>query len=305
MLSEEWHILGDLNINLHQNVSTLGQENKSIIKDANKISSETNKYLEFYKTFGLKQLIKSPTRVTPNTSTLIDHILTNTNEKITQCGLTNTGLSDHQTIFCRRKIKKEKVGDHKQISFKFLKTYSVDEYEKARDKVTFPNYEKYHNIKKAYNDFFQKLIEVVNNIAPLKTARIKNTSNEWFDREIAEKLSIRDKLFKKFKSSRLNIDWEIYKEARNEVQKTIKQKKKQYLEEKLSENIAKPKELWQTLKSLGLPNKKNSPSNICLKNKNGLLFDSLSIAETFKKYYSSLAENLALRLPKPTNNFGI
>ena len=63
----------------------------------------------------------------------------------------------------------------------------------------------------AYNNFFQKLIEVVNNIAPLKTERIKNTSNEWFDRKIAEILSIRDKLFKKFKSSCLNIDWEIYK----------------------------------------------------------------------------------------------
>ena len=44
------------------------------------------------------------------------------------------------------------------------------------------------------------MIEVVNNIAPLKTARIKNASNEWLDQEIAEKLSIRDKLFKKFKS---------------------------------------------------------------------------------------------------------
>ena len=31
-------------------------------------------------------------------------------------------------------------------------------------------------------------------------------------------------------------------------------KKKRYLEEKLSENIAKPKELWQMLQSLGLPN---------------------------------------------------
>ena len=50
------------------------------------------------------------------------------------------------------------------------------------------------------------MIEVVNNIAALKTARIRNTSNEWFDKEIAEKLSIRDKLFKKSKSSRLNID---------------------------------------------------------------------------------------------------
>ena len=49
-----------------------------------------------------------------------------------------------------------------------------------------------------------------NNIIPLKTARIKNTSSEWFDRENAEKLGTRDKLFKKFKSSRLNIDCEIY-----------------------------------------------------------------------------------------------
>ena len=67
-------------------------------------------------------------------------------------------------ISCSRKIKKLK--------------YSVDEHEKALDKVTFPNYERYHNINKAYNDFFQNLIEVVNNIAPLKTARIKNTSSE-------------------------------------------------------------------------------------------------------------------------------
>ena len=40
------------------------------------------------------------------------------------------------------------------------------------------------------------MIELVNNILPLKTARIRNRSNEWLDREIAEKLSIRDKLFK-------------------------------------------------------------------------------------------------------------
>ena len=56
--------------------------NKNIIKDANKISSEAKKYLEFCKTFGLRQIIKSPTRVIPDTSTLINRILTNTNEKI-------------------------------------------------------------------------------------------------------------------------------------------------------------------------------------------------------------------------------
>ena len=34
-------------------------------------------------------------------------------------------------------------------------------------------------------------------------------------------------------------------------------RKNSILREKLAENIAKPEELWQTLKSLVLPNKKN------------------------------------------------
>ena len=119
---------------------------------------------------------------------------------------------------------------------------------------------------------------MVNNIAPLKTATIKNTSNGWFDKENAEKLRIRDKLFKNQAVS-TQIGSQIidpYKEARTDVQRTIKQKKKYDLEEKVSENIAKPEQLWETLKSLGPPNKTNSPPNICLNNKNGLLFDSLS-----------------------------
>ena len=94
-------------------------------------------------------------------------------------------------IFCTRKNKREKVGGHKQIWFRLFKTYSVDESEKTLGKVSFPNYEKCHNKKAYIQHFFQKLIEVVNNIAPLKAVRIKNTSNEWFDNEIAEKLNKR------------------------------------------------------------------------------------------------------------------
>ena len=92
--------------------------------------------------------------MTPKTSTFIDHLLTNANEKITQRGKIDIGSSDHQMIFCTRKIKKDKVSRHKQISFRSFKDNSVDKYEKALGKVTFPDYEKFHNINKAYNDFF-------------------------------------------------------------------------------------------------------------------------------------------------------
>ena len=81
ILNEEWHILEDLNINLCENSTLIRENNKNIVKGTNKISPVVKKYLEFCKAFGFKQIIQSPTRVTLSTSSLIDHILTNNNEK--------------------------------------------------------------------------------------------------------------------------------------------------------------------------------------------------------------------------------
>ena len=92
---------------------------------------------------------------------------------------------------------------------------------------------------------------VVNTVAPIKEARIKFNSQEWFDGEVAEKISIRDKLFKKFKTFKLQIDRELYNEARNKVQSLIRKKKKTYYDDQLKENVGNPKELWKTLISLG------------------------------------------------------
>ena len=46
-----------------------------------------------------------------------------------------------------------------------------------------------------------KITQVVYNLAPYKTIRKKNQSNEWFDDELAEQISNRDKLFKSSKKA--------------------------------------------------------------------------------------------------------
>ena len=80
-------------------------------------------------------------------------------------------------------------------------------------------------------------------------------------------------LFKKLKKSRLHVHRDNNKEARNEVQKLIRTKKKAYFKSKLTENIGKPKELWKCLKSLGLKFE-SSISNInCLENDKSDNFD--------------------------------
>ena len=72
-------------------------------------------------------------------------------------------------------------------------------------------------------------------------------------------------MLKQFKSTRLHTDEDLYKESKSHVVKLIKQKKSQFYKEKLKENISKPKELWKTLKSLGLPSKKGTISSMSQK----------------------------------------
>ena len=89
-----------------------------------------------------------------------------------------------------------------------------------------------------------------------KTIRVKKNTNECFDGKIAEKITAQDKLFRKSQKSKLSVDEMLYKEAKDTVQVLIKDKKRKLLQEKLSESIGKPKELWKIIKELGLPDKK-------------------------------------------------
>ena len=140
-------------------------------------------------------------------------------------------------------------------------------------------------------------MKVVNEVAPSKEIRIKNNTQEWFDREIAELTHAREKLFVKFKKSKLHIDEENYKTVKYYL---IRKKKREFYETNFRQNINKLKEFWKTLKSMGLPSKVVTASNICLKDKNQIVFNDI---KTFKNYFSSLAQNLVSKLAISSNVF--
>ena len=146
---------------------------------------------------------------------------------------------------------------------------------------------------------------VIYNLAPSKNKWIKDTSQNWFDAEIMEKISDMDKLFKTFKKSRLHVGKDNHKEARNEVQKLILTKKKAYFEGKLTENIGKPQELWNCLKSLGLKFESSFSNINCLENDKSVNFDVKDIGKDFSAYFSNLAKNLVSKLPNPSNKYGV
>ena len=134
--------------------------------------------------------------MTSSTSTLIDHVLTSTPSRVSQKGVINVGVSDHQLIFCTRKISKiETGGHHKYLNFHLLKNYTADYYKETLKQVHFPNYENFGDVNEAYSNFFQKLMTAIDKIAPYKSNRVKGNSQKWFDDEVLEKLSLRNKRF--------------------------------------------------------------------------------------------------------------
>ena len=86
------------------------------------VPNDARNYHQFCTMFGLKQIIKSPTRITCKNTSLIDHILASIPSRISQHGVINVSVSDHQLIYCTRKINKIKTGGvHKHITFRSFK----------------------------------------------------------------------------------------------------------------------------------------------------------------------------------------
>ena len=173
-----------------------------------------SKYKELCQTSSLKEIIQEPTRVTSTTSSLLDHILTNCGWKISQKGVIDVGLSDHQLIYCTKKILRTKTNMHNQIRVRSLKNYTPELFVEELKNINFPNYRIFSDVNIAYIDLVQKVLSVIDKIAPFKDVRVKNNTQDWFDEDVVEAIKCREKLLKKFKTTKLNIDEDLYKEAK-------------------------------------------------------------------------------------------
>ena len=83
---------------------------------------------------------------------------------------------------------------------------------------------------------------------------MKGNTHKWFNGEVLEKLNLRNKLFKKFKKSRLCIDIELYKKSKYDSLKLISPKNKHFLKRSSQKQLVNPKNygnplnlwIWQT-----------------------------------------------------------
>ena len=146
----EIYILCDFKVDLWQNGHYVFQKHNSL--SCQSVPSNVKNYFDFYTMFDLKQLIESPNRITGSSSSIINHILASFLDIVAQRGILNVGLSDHQLIYCTRKITRIKRGGHKQMKFCSFKIYAIDGYEKTLVETNFPEYKNFDNVNDAYSD---------------------------------------------------------------------------------------------------------------------------------------------------------
>ena len=71
----------------------------------------------------------------------------------------------------------------------------------------------------------------------------------------------------------LDTDKDLLKAAKTSLKNIIEKSKKSLFQDKLKENSNNSKELWKTLKSLGMNSKSVNQSKICLKDNGVTQFD--------------------------------
>ena len=82
----------------HADILVLGDFNIDLLKPHSSWDSTIT-------LLGLTQLVKSPTRITQTSATLIDQIYTNNPDVITEVSVPDLSISDHCPISCSRSIK--------------------------------------------------------------------------------------------------------------------------------------------------------------------------------------------------------
>lgn len=279
-------ILGDFNICCKSNTSSLYKPYKNILE-----------------MFNLKQLIKEPTRITSTSSTIIDHIICNNEEKICQSGVIPIGLSDHLITFCTRKSQKESVNKQNIVRIRSTKKYSKEVFIEKLATVDWSQLYLCRNVQEAWEKFRSLFHSKLDDIAPFRDLKVKQKTEPWMTSDILENIRQRDDLLQKYNKSKDKQQYMQFCKLRNKLQRDIIKAKENYISGQIEEHQKSPKKLWQQLKSLGYSSKQKDEASIVLNIAGQTCHNVKEIANHFNTFFTTVASSLVSKLPSAPNIF--
>ena len=204
-------ILGDFNINLLNYNS----------------DTPTSNFVNFFFSKQFLPYIVHPSRVSDNSSTLIDNIFTNVSDQETISGNIITQITDHFPQFL--------IIKHAGIVYKNL-TYYQHDFSRLNDdnlRNDFANLDLTYlddensDVNAKFNRFLSDLDELSKTHAPLKKLSkrdVKFRNKPWINGKIQKMMHIRDRILRKRQKSNDQSLKDLYKKFRNRITKCLETK---------------------------------------------------------------------------------
>lgn len=292
------HLPKEFNTLFDENITKINEERKEVIimGDFN-VNYENNQTHGEFKSMmtqnGFKQIVKSATRITKDTSTLIDLIFTNRPSTVPTVSVVSTSLSDHDMVGCTRKINFQKY-PHRTIKCRNYVNYNHEKLIKdARNIDWQPIYDNNNDVNTAVKYLIVKLKELFDFHAPIVEKRVKGKPSEWLDESIKTEMNRRDALLRRARKSKNINFWREYKKQRNKCTGKIKKARASFHQRMLNDTRLSPRKFWNTIKTI-FPNKgkAKSPSSS----------DIQSRVSKFGKYFSTVTMILKSNVIRLTNS---
>ena len=211
--------------------------------------------------FGLEQIVMSPTRITDHSLTLIDYIYCNSLSNVLSTKVPILRLSDHFPVFVTRKLNSSSVlkKSHHSISYRSFKNFNETEFIFDLSSTPWDVIKIFDDTNDIVESWSSLFLDIIDKHLPLKQHRVKRKQQpKWLNGEIIEAIKKRDR----YKSKNDN---ERYKIWRNKVCSLIKQSKKHQYSEILNENANNPASVWKLFKEIGASKCKDSCGIFSLK----------------------------------------
>ena len=260
-------------------------------------TTDNKKWTNMFRSHGLTQLIKEPTRVTDKTATLLDHVLVSDAEFVQESAcISSITMSDHYPVGLtwRMKIRRKCTG-HNVISYR---KFSKSDYEIMSDNIySSLDHETFSilDVNEQVNLFTTSVKTELNKCAPATNKRVKRTKQPvWFNQEIKSSINIRN-MFKN------KGDFSSYKLHRNRTKHLIRKTKKKYYQDMLHSASGNSKKLWKCVRDITGKNSEKANTVIKLVESDMIYTNKQDIANNLNSYFC----NAAIRVLSAIDNISI
>jgi Reverse transcriptase (RNA-dependent DNA polymerase) len=234
-------------------------------------------------------------RIQNNSTTLIDHILTNSKANSFSSGSIVEDISDHWITFLQPNLKKCK-SRKKVTQRRLINPTNTDRFKTCLQNVAWDDVLNENDVDTCYEKFWDIYDTMYNINFPLVNVKFNKNFHKISDFMTNGLLTSRRnkiRLLKVYANDRSDQNKITYTNYRNLYNKLVKASKKLHISNKLNENAKNPKKMWETLNEITGGKKGEAKVEKLVINGNTEVTDQKLMAEEFNKFFTSIGTKIS------------